>query len=89
MNTEGKEQADCLALSEFARSFWIDAQRRSAAVEVLWRMGSDDPTIRTFLEGWRHGCFPSFEEMVCQLAAQLATEKAEYFRVATGRVVAS
>jgi hypothetical protein len=70
------EQIDTLRLR-------LETERKSAAVENLWRVCRDDSTVNAFLHGWQRGYFPTFEEMLCSLAIQLAAEKAEYMRTAT------
>ena len=75
--TESEREMEC------RKRFDIEGQRRTVALEQLWRIADQDPTVRAFIEAWRHGSFPSFEEMLCQLSAQLATEKAEYLKTAT------
>lgn len=61
----------------------FEARRRATGIEQLWRLSERDTTIRAFLDAWRHGGFQSFEEMMCQLAVQLANEKEEYMKTAT------
>jgi len=38
-------------------------------------LSRDDSTVFAYTDAWRKGSFPSFEEMVCQLAVRLAVEK--------------
>ena len=70
------------AAAEYETRFELETKRRTSALEHLWRIADSDSTVRTFIEAWRHGAFPSFEEMLCQLCSQLATEKAGYLRTA-------
>lgn len=65
------------------RRWQIDVTRKRAAVDQLWELYRNDTTVHTFLASWQQGGFASFEDMLCQLAAQLAVEKAEYMRTAT------
>ena len=69
--------------ADYGRAFSWEAQRKRCALERLWEIAHHDSTVWRFLEAWRAGSFPSFEEMLCQLAAQLATEKADYLKTAT------
>jgi len=63
--------------------FEQDAKQKSAAFEQLCELHRNDSTVNTFIEVWRRGHFRSFEDMLCKLAVQLASEKAEYLKTAT------
>ena len=60
----------------------LETERKASAVANLWQLYSHDPTVYAFLHGWQFGHFRSFEEMLCELAAQLAHEKAEFAKAA-------
>lgn len=68
---------------EMMYHFEQDACRKSEELERLWKLSMNDPTIHAFIDAWRHGSFRSFEDMLCKMAVQLATEKAEYMKTAT------
>lgn len=88
MNTKSGDNrrsaaTDCYPSFEMMHHFEQDAKRKSVEFERLWELSRNDPTINTFIEAWRRGHFRSFEDMLCKLAAQLASEKAEYLKTAT------
>jgi hypothetical protein len=60
--------------------FLRENQRKSRAVLDLYEAGRHDPTVDAFIRAWTQGAFPSFEEMLCGLAVQLAKEKATYLK---------
>jgi hypothetical protein len=59
-----------------------DARRKDTEMERLWILSRNDSTIHAFLTAWRKGQFQTTETMLTNLSVQLATEKAEYFKIA-------
>ena len=90
-NTESPEtpgRLDRLVGPSFDRMLEVyrfeqETNRKVVEIERLFELARHDPTVRTFIEAWQRGHCRSFEEMLCKLAVQLATEKAEYLKTAT------
>lgn len=52
-------------------------------IRHLFEIANNDPTVKTYLDSWMSGLFPSLEIMLVRLALQLQSEKQEYFKSAT------
>jgi hypothetical protein len=83
MKDSKESRADVNGSREMMRHLEQDARRKLVEFERLVELSRNDPTINTFIEAWRRGHFRSFEDMLCKLAVQLATEKAGYMQTAT------